>query len=48
MIKNGPSLYELVSPGIIGNSRRLIVGSGVSGKTKADQVERFYTEHGTK
>lgn len=46
LIKHGPNKYELFPPSIIGNKRKLIYGSKISGKTTKEQVQRFYKSYG--
>lgn len=46
LINFGPAAYELFPPNIIGNTRELIHGTGVSGKTSADDVSNFYKKYG--
>lgn len=46
MMKYGPSKYELMLPGILGNQRSLLVGTMISGKTSKKDVESFTKKHG--
>ncbi|MEI6309735.1 MAG: hypothetical protein WCP58_08855 [bacterium] len=46
LIHLGPSLYEPYSPEMIGNTRHLVVGSAVSGKTTLSDVRHFHEKYG--
>jgi isopropylmalate/homocitrate/citramalate synthase len=46
LVKFGPHKYECLDPRTIGNKRSLIIGTSVSGKTTAAQVEGFEKRFG--
>lgn len=46
IMRHGPDKYEVIPPNVIGNRRRLILGSVVSGKTNQEQVDAFYNKYG--
>ncbi len=48
LIKHGPKKYEGFSPGVIGNDRRLIIGSPISGRTTETDANNFFETYGTK
>jgi homocitrate synthase len=46
LINLGPQTYELFSPSVIGNTRQVIHGTAISGKTTAADVAQFYQQYG--
>lgn len=48
VIRHGPGLYEAVPPKLIGNDRRLVIETAISGRTSQEQLDDFYNRYGTK
>jgi len=46
LVNFGPPTYEPISPGILGNVRRLIHGSDISGRTNGKNIKDFYRKYG--
>lgn len=46
LIHFGPQKYEPLSPSVIGNSRQLIYGTSISGKTNKSDIDLFYKKFG--
>jgi len=46
VMKLGPQTYELFSPDLIGNTRQIIHGTLISGRTTEADVARFYQKYG--
>ena len=46
LVNFGPSTYEPMAPGVLGNVRRLIHGSEISGRTDAKTIKDFYSKYG--
>ncbi|HUD44675.1 MAG TPA: LeuA family protein [Patescibacteria group bacterium] len=42
----GPASYELFSPNVVGNTRQLIYGTQISGKTNAQDIDQFMKVYG--
>ena len=46
LVNFGPSTYEPISPGVLGNVRRLIHDSEISGRTDEKNIKDFYRKYG--
>ena len=46
LVNFGPSTYEPISPGVLGNARRLIHDSEISGRTDEKNIKDFYIKYG--